>query len=207
MKMILSLPTLVAVLFATALVETRPQSTISEAEQEALEKIESAGGSARRVAQNDDSIEVDFHLQGSSVTDKDLAPIAELSDVVAVHLGNTGVTDQGLSYLKTIESLARLHLENTKISDAGLAHLKGLKNLTYLNLYGSEVSDAGIKHLRGLKKLEKLFVWQTKVTQAGVDRLRKALPNVDVNTGWDLKQEASDGQKEEKPPDDKNPQQ
>ena len=50
MKIILSLPTLVAVLFATALVETRAQSTISEAEQEAIEKIESAGGSVRRVA-------------------------------------------------------------------------------------------------------------------------------------------------------------
>ena len=86
-----------------------------------------------------------------------------------------------------------------------MAHLKGLKNLTYLNLYGTEVSDAGIKHLRGLKKIEKLFVWQTKVTQAGVDRLVKALPNLDVTMGWDLKQEASDGQKEEKPASDKNP--
>ena len=104
-----------------------------------------------------------------------------------------------------IESLVRLHLGNTKISDAGLAHLKGLKNLTYLNLYGTEVSDAGLKHLRGLKKLEKLFVWQTQVTPAGVDRLRKALPNVDVNTGWELKQEASDGQDEEKPAGDKDP--
>ena len=206
MKIILSLPTLVAVLLTTTLVETRAQSTLSAAEQGAIEKIESAGGSARRVAQNDDSIEVDFHLQGSAVTDKDVAPIAELSNIVAVQLGNTDVTDEGLSYLKTIESLVRLHLENTKISDAGLAHLKGLKNLTYLNLYGTEVSDAGIKHLRGLKKLEKLFVWQTKVTRAGVDRLRKALPNLDINTGWELKEEVSDGQKEEKPTDDKNPQ-
>ncbi len=205
MRMILSLLTLVAVLFAAAVVETRAQGTPSAAEQEAIEKIESAGGSARRVAQNDDSIEVDFHLQGSSVTDKDLAPIAQLSNLVAVHLGNTGVTDEGLSHLKMIESLVRLHLGNTKISDAGLAHLKGLKNLTYLNLYGTEVSDAGLKHLRGLKKLEKLFVWQTQVTPAGVDRLRKALPNVDVNTGWELKQEASDGQDEEKPAGDKDP--
>jgi hypothetical protein len=57
-----------------------------------------------------------------------------------------------------------------------------------LNLFGTAVSDAGVENLKGLSELRHLYVWQTKVTDAGVAALKKALPNVDVSMGWDLKE-------------------
>ncbi len=157
----------------------------SDAEKQAIEQIENAGGTVREIAQNDDRLEVNFQLTGKSVTDEAIAPAAGLSNVYELRLGNTSVTDDGLAPIKGLSTLIRLHLENTKVGDAGLAHVKGLKELTYLNLYGTAVTDAGLDHLKGLKNLKNLYVFQTKVTNAGADGLRKALPGLKVDMGWD----------------------
>lgn len=171
-------------LFPAALPAAEP----SEAQKAAIAKIEAAGASARPIAQNDERLEVDYHLAGSGITDDDLAPLAALGNVVRLNLANTGITDAGLKHVAGLTTLTSLHLENTKIGDAALAHLKGLTELSYLNVYNTQVTDGGIAHLKPLKKLEKLFVWQTKVTDAGVKDLQKALPNVKIDTGWKLEE-------------------
>lgn len=152
----------------------------------AIAAIEKAGGAVRKIAQNDERLEVDFHLQGASVNDAHLKPVASLKKVMRVHLGKTSISDAGLAALKGLTDLAELHLEGTKITDAGLAHLKGLTNLVYLNLYGTTVTDAGIQQLAGLKNLKNLYVWQTKVTEEGAKKLKAALPSVNIDRGWEL---------------------
>ena len=182
MKLALCLPLLASTLIPAPTHAAEP----TEAQKAAIAKIEAAGASARPIAQNDDRLEVDYHLAGSSISDEHLAPLKDLPNVVHLNLGNTGITDAGLKNIEGLATLTSLHLENTKITDGALAHLKGLAGLTYLNLYNTPVSDAGLAHLKGLAKLEKLFVWQTKVTETGVKDLQKSLPNVKVDTGWKL---------------------
>ncbi len=156
-------------------------------EAAAVAAIEKAGGAVRKIAQNDERHEVDFHLQGAAVNDSHLKPVASLKKVMRVHLGKTSVTDAGLAALKGLSAdLAELHLEGTKITDAGLAHVKGLTNLVYLNLYGTAVTDAGIQQLAGLKNLKNLYVWQTKVTEEGAKKLKATLPTVNIDRGWEL---------------------
>ena len=157
-------------------------------QQEAIKAIEEAGGSVREVAQDDKRLEVDFHLASDSVSDNTVAHVMKLGDVLRLHLGGTEITDAALGHLKGLRSLVALHLEHTKITDAGLANLKGLKNLEYLNLYGTAVGDAGLAHLKGLTNLKKLYLWQTKATEQGIAELKKALPDLDANTGWELKE-------------------
>ena len=161
-------------------------------DQQKTALIEKAGGRVAAIAQNDPRLEVDFHLQGASVSDAALAAVAGLKDVVQLNLGKTGITDAGLAQIKGMSSLTRLHLEQTKITDKGLANLKGLTNLEYLNLYGTEITDRGLEELAGLSKLKNLYVWQTKVTEAGVGKLKKALPNLEIVTGWEQKEEAKE---------------
>lgn len=170
------------------------------AEAQAIAQIEKSGGSVRQIAQNDDRREVDFHLQGASVNDAQIAPVASLKKVVALNLGKTSVTDAGLVHLKALTGLAELHLENTRITDKGLAQVKPLKDLTYLNVYGTAVTDAGLDQLSGLANLKSLFVWQTRVTPAGVEKLKKALPKLDIVTGWDLERKEPEKPKETKQP-------
>ena len=104
---------------------------------------------------------------------------------MSLHLGGTDVTDAGLAHLAGLASLQRLHLEKTRVTDAGLAHLAGLENLSYLNLYQTAVTDAGLAHLEGLKNLKSVYLWQSKVTPDGAERLRKALPECEVDMGWE----------------------
>ena len=163
----------------------------SPEQQEAIKAIEEAGGSVREIAQNDKRLEVDFHLASDSVSDDAVAAVAKLKDVVRLHLGNLDnapLVMGALGRSRELALLEALHLENSKISDADLENLKGLKNLEYLNLYGTEVGDAGLAHLKGLTNLKKLYVWQTKATEQGIAELKKALPDLDVNTGWELKE-------------------
>ncbi|MBM3736077.1 MAG: hypothetical protein FJW39_09850 [Acidobacteria bacterium] len=156
-------------------------------EAAAIAAIEKAGGAVRKIAQNDERVEVDFHLQGAAVKDEHVKPVAGLKKVMRVHLGRTPVTDAALAFLKPLAAdLTELHLEGTKITDAGLANLKGLTNLVYLNLYDTAVTDAGLKQLTGLKALKNIYVWQTKVTKEGADQFKAALPGVNVDRGWEL---------------------
>ena len=163
----------------------------AESEQKAIQAIEAVGGRVREIAQNDDRLEVDYPWSSSPIegqaplTDEHLAILKDLPKIVHLRLGNTSVTDQGLSHLEGLPNLTRLNLEKTKSTDVGLKHLGNLKNLTYLNLYATEISDTGLLHLKNLSKLKKLYLSQTKVTKAGVADLQKALPQLDVNTGWD----------------------
>jgi mono/diheme cytochrome c family protein len=165
---------------------TKPAVVVAKADPLAVAKIEKFGGSVRELAQNDPHLEVDYHMQGASVTDAALIPLAGMKSVVQLNLGKTSVTDAGLVHIKGLTNLAELHLEGTKVTDKGLANLALLKNLTYLNLYGDDVSDAGLEHLKGLTNLKNLYVWQTKVTQAGVDKLKTSIPKLDVVMGYDV---------------------
>ncbi len=156
-----------------------------QAHDNAVKSIEESGGAVRQIAADDDRVTVDFHLLRSGVSDAMIAPVSKLKKVHEVHLGGAPITDKALTHLEELTSIERLHLENTKITDAGLSSLKKLTNLKYLNLYGTAVSDAGLKRLAALKSLRKLYLWQTKVTDSGAAELQQALPDLEINRGWD----------------------
>jgi mono/diheme cytochrome c family protein len=175
-----------------------PEIKPSANEQKALAKLSQQGIEVRPLAMNTNWKEANLRQQGTNVTDATLAALKDVASLIELNLAGTKVTDAGLDHLKNLTNLMRLHLELTKVSDAGVTHLKKLPNLTYLNLYGTQITDAGLEQLKGLKNLRQVYVWQTKVTTNGVASLKKSLPNVDVNTGWDLTALAK---KEEKKPD------
>ncbi len=186
-----------------------------------VEKIGELGGQLMRVAANDPSLEVSFHLgrnqdglrqvdttgstdAESPPLDGELALLGDLEQLVSLHLGGTDVTDAGLAHLAGLASLQRLHLEKTRVTDAGLAHLAGLENLSYLNLYQTEVTDAGLAHLEGLKNLKSVYLWQSKVTPDGAERLRKALPECEVDMGWEAPEPAAEAEQPPEPEDSGN---
>ena len=153
---------------------------------DALAAIKKLGGSVRSLRDNGNEWEVEFHLQGRALTDKGLASVAALNNVVSLNLRDTKITSAGLLHLKNLTTLRSLHLERTQVGDEGITNLAGLVNLEYLNLYGTNVTDKSLEHLTRLKKLNRLYVWETKVTDAGVAKLAKALPELRIVRGVDL---------------------
>ena len=172
-----------------------------EAHDQAAKAIEESGGAVRKIAANDERVEVDFHLIREDAKDEHLSPLPKLTGVYRVHLGGTGITDAGLKHLQGLDSIEYLHLERTKVTDAGLDIIAGLKTLTYLNLYGTTISDAGLKKLASLKNLKKLYIWQTKVTDKGVEALQEKLPDTKIERGWDTADLEPPENKEEAEPD------
>ena len=105
------------------------------------------------------------------------------NQLVRVRLSNQPVSDADIKKLSSLKNITRLNLEKTSISDAALVHLKDLPNLEQVNLYGTNITDKGLLDLAKCPNLKVVYLWQTKTTAAGIEKLKKALPNVQVDTG------------------------
>ena len=105
------------------------------------------------------------------------------NQLVRVRLSNQPVTDNDVKKLSSLKNLTRLNLEKTTITDGALAHLKNLPNLEQVNLYGTNITDKGLMELAKCPHLKVIYLWQTKTTAAGIQQLKKALPNVQIDTG------------------------
>lgn len=152
---------------------------------ETIGNVQKTGASLMAIAQDTPELRFSALNVSKDFKDDDLAALKPVSeDVKWIDLARTPVTDKGIAHLAGMKNLTKLHLENTKVTDAALDTIKNLPNLEYLNLYGTAVTDAGIAKLAGMKNLKKVFLWQSKVTDAGAEKLSKAIPGVDVNTGW-----------------------
>lgn len=163
---------------------------ISEADKKLIAETigqikEAGGGNLMAIAQDTPQLRFSALNVAKEFGDQHMKPLEKVGEhILWLDLARTQVSDKGLQSLQSMQNLTRLHLENTKVTDAGLDHIKGLSNLEYLNLYGTGITDAGVAKLASNKNLKKLFLWQTKATDKAVDALAKAVPGIDINTGW-----------------------
>lgn len=153
---------------------------LTDADRGAIGKIRELGGQVLEVAQNDNRLEVSFHLSDAKVSDETLKPLAGLKCVVSLNVRGKEITDAGVAELADTTGLVRLHLERTKVTDGCLKSLVKLEHLEYLNLYGTEITDAGLEAVVPIKSLKKLYVWQTKVTIDGIAKLKAARPDLQI---------------------------
>jgi uncharacterized membrane protein len=157
---------------------------VSAATASDMKKLTDLGVIVMPVAKDQNFLDVNF-INARNLDDSKISLVSNLADqIVWLKLGSTKITDKVLSDIAKLPHLTRLNLEHTAITDAGISQLKDLKYLEYINLFDTKITDAGLRELGKLKGLKKVYCWQTKVTQAGVDALRKALPTVEVDTGW-----------------------
>jgi Leucine-rich repeat (LRR) protein len=160
---------------------------VSSASESDIKKLTDLNVIVMPVAKDQNFLDVNF-INARNLDDSKMNLLANVSEqVVWLKMGGTKITDKSLGEITKLKNLTRLNLEHTAISDAGINQLKDLKYLEYINLFDTRITDAGITALSKLKALKKVYCWQTKVTQAGVNALRKALPNVEVDTGWQEK--------------------
>jgi uncharacterized membrane protein len=117
-------------------------------------------------------LEVNARPAGKSFGDAGLARLEPIAAAIQwLDLGSTAVTDRGMAPLTAMHQLLRLHLDGTAVSDAGLGSVTGLKRLQYLNLRGTKITDRGIAALHALPRLRALYTWQTAATPEAVRAL------------------------------------
>ena len=157
---------------------------ISAASESDIKKLTDLNVIVMPVAKDQNFLDVNF-INARGLDDAKISLVSNLSDqIVWLKLGNTKITDKSLGNIAKLKNLTRLNLEHTAISDVGISALKDLKYLEYINLFDTKITDVGIAALAKLKALKKVYCWKTKVTQAGVAALKKALPNVEIDMGW-----------------------
>ena len=134
-------------------------------------------------------------LNGTSITSRDLAQIAQLSGLQRLELTDTDVDDSGLQYLARLSNLQYLQLGSTLIKGTTLdqlpiRHMKNLQldnvnllpkafqaiakfdQLRWLTLARSHVSDSGLVEIAQLSKLEVLIIPDnTDVSDLGLKKL------------------------------------
>jgi Leucine-rich repeat (LRR) protein len=108
--------------------------------------------------------------------DAELAPLADLSELVWLDLDGLPLTDASLSHIAGLKKLERLKLEESTITDAGLAHIAHLPKLRVVSIYKTQISDAGLEHLAKLPAFEELHSGRTRITPEALERLRQARP-------------------------------
>ena len=152
----------------------------SAADKAAVEKIRESGGAVLEVAQNDNRLNVAFHLSTEEIGNDQLALVKDLGFIVSLNMRGTAVDDKGVANLGGCSGLQRLHLEKTKVTDAAIKHLAPLSGLEYLNIYGTAVTDVAIDDIAALKGLKKVFIWETKITIDGVAKLKEKRPDLQI---------------------------
>ena len=152
----------------------------SAADKAAIEKIRESGGAVLEVAQNDNRLNVAFHLSTEEIGNEQLVLVKDLGFIVSLNMRGTVIDDRGVANLGGCSGLQRLHLEKTKVTDAAIKHLASLSGLEYLNIYGTAVTDAAIDDIAALKGLKKVFIWETKITIDGVAKLKEKRPDLQI---------------------------
>lgn len=120
-------------------------------------------------------------LDGTTVSDQDLASLANSPDIEELRLGGTSITDRGLDQLLSLKELQRLDISLTGITDAGLERLRNLPKLDTLWLGGTKVSDAGLNSLAELASLREIYAKNTAITAAGIRDFARQRPDCNVH--------------------------
>jgi hypothetical protein len=152
----------------------------------AMKAARAAGARVVPVLPGVNLLRVEWITEPDKATDKAVLALAPLRRHVAIlGLAESAITDRALAEIGRMPNLVRLDLRRTAITDKGVVALvkANPKSLRWLNLYGTGVTDAGLDALE-LPGLLNLHVWQTKVTEKGIQRLRVRAPKCKVH--WKL---------------------
>ncbi len=117
------------------------------------------------------------------VTNKDLALVTGLTDLVVLDLRGTQISDEALTHLTDLPSLEKLYLGGSvrtdteptlfhaRFTDTAIDPLTKLTTLKVLSLAKTDIGDAAVQKLPALTNLEVLFLLGTGVTDESVDAL------------------------------------
>lgn len=160
-----------------------PDEAVNPANEHAVADLKKAGVIILPVATGSNYLSISF-VNKRSVSDTELSLLSQMkSQAIWLDVSRTSIEDKELSIVGELSSLRRLNLQNTAVSDEGLASLSSLRDLQYLNLAGTRISDKGIVPLSKLTRLRQLFLYQTDVTVTGIQDIKTALPDIEIDTG------------------------
>ncbi|MBI1249642.1 hypothetical protein GC197_17595 [bacterium] len=132
---------------------------------------------------SEDNIQVITTPNPLLVTDKDLAMVTGLQELLVLDLRGTQITDDALAHLTDLPKLQQLFvggsvvtdteptLFHARFTDAAVDPVVKLSTLKILSLARTDIGDESVKKLPVLTNLEILFLLGTNITDASVEPL------------------------------------
>lgn len=160
-----------------------PETPVSKADDEAVNRLKKAGVIVMPVAQNSNYLSASFFTAGPGADSlvKWLEPLKK--QLVWLRLDKAAINDETMDNISKLTSLTKLQVNNTAITDKGLAKLQSLEQLQSLNLVGTKITAHGVMQLEKLKKLKNLYLYQTGVNNNEWTLLQKAFPAAQIDSG------------------------
>lgn len=106
-----------------------------------------------------------------TITDRDVAPISDISDTSAVVLRSDQVTASVFNTLSALPHLSRLELAATGIAEHELGGIRRCKHLTDLTLRLEVIGDGALKEIAGMPQLRRLNLIGVKASDDGLLQL------------------------------------
>lgn len=143
---------------------------------------------------------VNLDLRGATITDEDLAHLAQFANLRDLSLRGTAITDAGLAHLARLDlahlelrgtaitgealhmlptaRMEALHLCDTRVAGADLARLPAMPGLKTLKLNFLQVDDAALEALDAYPALSHLELDRSLVTDRGLERILQLQPQL-----------------------------
>lgn len=143
-------------------------------------------------------------LDGTDVSDADLATLKNHDKLELLYLKSTPVTSHGITHLSKLQKLHTLHLTGSEIDDAAgpaiatltsleelgisstavgdriVEYLSQLPRLQVLGMRGATITEASVPFFTKMKTLRRLDLRRTNLPAAAVEEIQKALPECNV---------------------------
>ncbi len=119
-----------------------------------------------------------LHIANCSLSDEQLAPVAQLKALEELHLQFNPLTENALDYICALPHIKVLSIGHTEIPVKSLGRLKDASNLAQLSLESLLVNDRDLDALKYLKNLKALYLGESNVTYSGLETLA-TLPNLE----------------------------
>lgn len=107
--------------------------------------------------------------------------------VVHFSLNKMPLAGINLKFLKDFTHLEELQLNFTELDADQLKIVSELKSLEVLAISGNTIDQSSLQNLSKMTWLKKLFIWQTGLTFQDQETIQKALPDTEIDFGFDGK--------------------
>lgn len=118
-----------------------------------------------------------LHIQGATLNDADLAPLAAFRRLEYLYLPDRGITDRGVRHLLALKGLRTLSVgcsPDSTLSDEALEVIACMEDLESLSVAGSKISNLGLGLIGTLTHLTELRLGTNRpISDRGIEHLNR----------------------------------
>ena len=159
-----------------------PDAQPGEINQELINELQKEGIFISPIAAHTKFLTVT--VLSPSVSDSAIERLSDLKSAIAwLKINDRTLTEKTLAAIGGMSNLVKLDLRNCQILGSDVSFVKNLKQLKIWNLQGAEMPMIQAADLKNLTKLEVIYLFQTHFDPLLIQQIQAQYPAIKVDTG------------------------